>query len=99
MHLHTNTPPTTPTQPAPQTPTLAEFRRVYYDRELDYWDIADTFGVDRWRIDEWRRAFRLPSRRVYGTRRNGHPEDNWEDPSPHKWEHYSGSNSQYYLWD
>ena len=47
--------------------SLDEFRSVYYDRELDYWDIADTWGVERWVVDEWRRALGLPSRRHYGT--------------------------------
>jgi hypothetical protein len=56
-----------------------EFRRVYYDRELDYWDIADTWGVERWVVDEWRRALGLPSRRYYGTYCRSHAAD-WRPP-------------------
>lgn len=40
---------------------------MYYDRSLDYWDIADTWGVARWQVDAWRIALGLPSRRRYGT--------------------------------
>jgi hypothetical protein len=75
---------------------LEEFRDVYYDRELDYWDIADTWGVDRNQVDEWRRVFGLPSRRWYGTRSRDDPW--WEDP-PSRWDYYGGRHSQYYLWD
>ena len=28
-------------------PSMREFRQVYYDRQLDHSDIADTFGVPR----------------------------------------------------
>jgi len=71
---------------------LHEFCRVYYDRELDYWDIADTWGVERWAVDEWRRALGLPSRRYYGTYRRSQAAD-WRPPpaslvrhgSPARW--------------
>jgi hypothetical protein len=78
-------------------PTLDEFRRVYYDRELDYWDIADTWGVPRWQVDEWRRAFGLPSRRHYGTYRHNHPEDDWQYPFVSRHHHYA--RIQPHLWD
>jgi hypothetical protein len=64
----------------PNCPTREEFCRVYYDRSLDYWDIADTWGVARWQVDAWRMGLGLPSRRRYGTfRRPGDPE--WRMPS------------------
>ena len=78
-------------------PTRYDFISVYYDRTNDYWDIADTWGVQRWQVDDWRRAFHLPSRRTYGTRRA--PDDSeWEDPIP-RWDHYTGRVLQRSLWD
>lgn len=67
-------------------PSLAEFKRVYYDRTNDYWDIADTWGVPRWQVDEWRRHYGLPSRRIWGTRRPGDDPD-WDDPPA--WNRYA----------
>jgi hypothetical protein len=66
-----------PTQTA--CPSRRAFCQVYYDRTLDYWDIADTWGVPRWQVDAWRMALRLPSRRRYGTFRwPGDPD--WRPP-------------------
>lgn len=79
------------------TISIREFKRVYYDRTNDYWDIADTWGVARWIVDDWRRAFRLPSRRIAGTFRQ--PDDpEWDDPTP-RHNYYSGRVSQSHWWN
>lgn len=78
-----------------EKPSRAEFCQVYYDRTNDYWDIADTWGVERWQVDEWRRALGLPSRRHYGTRRPD-PDPEWEDPHP-RWEYFAGHQPRW--WD
>ena len=80
-------------------PALGQFRGVYYDRSLDYWDIADTFGVDRWQIDEWRRELGLPSRRWYGSFRPGRDEDFVMPDGRCRWDYFSGRVGSDGWWD